>query len=259
MEKNSSGFVGGYLLAASVSPQSHFHLRILAVGEVGRLDRSRRPGRGSGHVMAVVTVVVVMVVMVVEVRRLAGRAPVRPLLLVEIAHALVVTLKLVTEESVFFGGAFLVILETTDAVQPLKIDPSTPHHAHAVHDQPGSQVHLQTESSFSSPVGSRQPIFRRWISVDRCYRAPRYIMLFLFFFFFENEKLLLGDRRCNISMRARNPMEPGPLSPTFNHVSSPLSPRLEQFLISRERLRRLEGTRRGEIARSTVARLEKER
>lgn len=117
------------------------------MGEVGRLDGARRPRRGPAHVVAVVPVVVVMVVVVVQVWRLCGRAPVRPLLLVKVAHALVVTLELVAEQGVLFGGALLVIFEATDAVQPLEVDPSAPHHAHAIHDQPGSQVHLQTERS----------------------------------------------------------------------------------------------------------------
>lgn len=115
------------------------------MGEVG-LDASRGPGAGSAHVVAVMTVVVMVVVVVmVQVRRLGCSAPVRPLFLLEIPYPLIVTLQLVTEESVFLGCPLLVVLQATNAVQPLQVDPTAPQHAHAVHYEMRPQVYLQSE------------------------------------------------------------------------------------------------------------------
>lgn len=117
---------------ASVGPQSHLHLGILTVRQVG-LDSGRGGPRSprAPHVPAVVAVMMmvmasrvmrVVVIVMIEMRRLRGRrrtTPVRPLLLLEISQPLVVTFELVAQQRVLLGGVLLVVLETTDAVQPL--------------------------------------------------------------------------------------------------------------------------------------------
>lgn len=94
------------------------------------LDASRGGTRGprAAHVSAVVTVMVMMVasrvvrvvvIVMIEMWRLRGRrrtTPVGPLFLLEIAQPLVVTLELVAQQRVLFGGVLLVVLETADAV-----------------------------------------------------------------------------------------------------------------------------------------------
>lgn len=142
----SSGTVGGST-RASVGPQSHLHLGILAVRQVG-LDAGRGGTRGAraAHVPAVVAVMMmvvagrvvrVVVIVMIEVWWLRGRSrtPVGPLLLLEVAQPLVVALELIAQQRVLLGGVFLVVLEAADAVQPFQVDPTPPPHAHAVHDQ----------------------------------------------------------------------------------------------------------------------------
>jgi len=150
-----SGAVGGSV-RASVGPQSHLHLGILTVRQV-RLDASRGSTRGTRatHVPAVMAVMMMMVagcvmrvvvIVMIEMRWLRGRrraTPISPLLLLEIAQPLIVTLELVAQQRVLLVGVLLVVLETADAVQPLQIDPTPPPHAHAVHDQVRAQMYLE--------------------------------------------------------------------------------------------------------------------
>lgn len=121
------------------------------------LDAGRGGTRGAraAHVPAMVAMMVmvvagrvmrVVVIMMIEMRRLRGRrraTPVGPLLLLEIAQPLIITLELVTQQRVLFAGLLLVVFETADAVQPFQVDPTPPPHAHAVHDQVRTQMYLE--------------------------------------------------------------------------------------------------------------------
>lgn len=92
---------------ASVSPQSHFHLGLLAMRQVGLDTGGGGAGRSRAHVPAVVAVMVmvmarrvmrVVVIVMIEMRRLRGRcraATIGTLLLLEVAQPLVVTLELI--------------------------------------------------------------------------------------------------------------------------------------------------------------------
>lgn len=116
-------------MRASVGSQSYLHLGILAVRQVG-LDAGRGGTRGArtAHVPTVVTVMVmvvasrvvrVVVIVMIEMWWLRGRrwtTPVGPLFLLEIAQPLVVTLELVAQQCILFGGMFLVVFKTADAV-----------------------------------------------------------------------------------------------------------------------------------------------
>lgn len=122
------------------------------------LNAGRSGASGTrAHVAAVVAVMVtvvvagrvvrvVIVMTVIQMWWLHGRrraSPVGPLLLLEIAQPLVVTLELIAQQGVLLGGVLLVVLEAADAVQPFQVDPAPPPHAHAVHDQVRAQVHLE--------------------------------------------------------------------------------------------------------------------
>lgn len=108
-----------------------------------RLDGPGGPGSSSAHMVSVVTMVVMGMMMVrVQMRRLRGPASVGPLFLFEFADQLIVTLQLVTQKSILLRGSFLVVLEATDAVEPLQVDPPAPHHADTVHYQVRPQVHF---------------------------------------------------------------------------------------------------------------------
>lgn len=72
------------------------------------------------------------------------------LLVLEVPQPLVVALDLVAQRGVLDGGALLVQLEAAGAVQALQVDPASPPHAHAVHDESGHDMGLINKTKTSS-------------------------------------------------------------------------------------------------------------
>lgn len=98
-------------------------------------------------VMSVMSVMMMVMMVMIQMRRLDAAAAIGSLLVLEFLDATVVTLELVSKKGVFFSGTLLVVLEASDAVQSVQIDPTAPRHADAVHDQVRLQVNLETKQS----------------------------------------------------------------------------------------------------------------
>ena len=124
----------------SVGAKTDFHLVV------------RLPAAGTGTTSVMMTVMTVMqnrvdmmIIEMIEMGRLYGTAAIGSLLLLEEPQSVIVTIDLNSQFGVLAGRRLFVKLETADAVQTLKIDPSAPRHAHSVHYQMGSQVNLKQQ------------------------------------------------------------------------------------------------------------------
>lgn len=76
--------------------------------------------------------------------KLVTMLAVRALLVLEVPQPLVVPLDLLAERRVFYRRPLLVQLQAPRTVQPLKVYPTSPSHAHPVHYESRHNVHLIT-------------------------------------------------------------------------------------------------------------------